>query len=255
MKVNEITEGQIWQGVKQVAKGLGNVAGGIGMGTLRALDKLGGGTGKIGTASQQAAQLRQKQDREEKTLVRRALEELQTTLIINYNLKIKDLEKLDPNQKNTIKTYLQRWANQFFSKDIDPNMLSSMSEEIKKLRAPAYLSTSEIKDYFNQIFYIRQSARELNLPQTATVRQTAGGSTQPAMATSPAGVQIINMPSSTSGPGGSATNLVVRYKNQDFILMDNPDPTQPDIWVNLSGKPLAPAMAKFLTDQVAIATP
>jgi len=48
MKINDIVEGRIWQGVKDVGRGLGGIASGIGVGTAKALDKFAGGKGEVG---------------------------------------------------------------------------------------------------------------------------------------------------------------------------------------------------------------
>ena len=65
MKVNEIiSEGQVWNGIKQVGRGIGNVVGGAATGVVRGLDSLAGGTGQVGTKSQIAARNAEKKRKE-----------------------------------------------------------------------------------------------------------------------------------------------------------------------------------------------
>jgi len=262
MKVNEITEGQIWNGVTQVAKGLGNVAGGVGMGALRALDKLGGGTGDVGTLAQRAEYKRQQRAREEKklgSLYKRATTEF-NVMLSNNNIDVNQLDSLPPNQQDNIKRYTQQLVIRFFSSNAEPDMARSISDEIKKIPVPADLSIDQIRQYFDTTYAVRDTVmgRDLQNGPGAQPPPPQQPPQQPPPATlpiSPAGVQIISMPSNTGGGGGTPTNLVVRYRNQDFILMDNPDPSQPDVWTNLNGKPLSSALAKFLTDQISLLTP
>ncbi len=49
MKINEIVEaGRITQGLKDVGQGLGGIGKGVGVGIMKAFDRFGGGTGKVG---------------------------------------------------------------------------------------------------------------------------------------------------------------------------------------------------------------
>ena len=50
MKINEIVEaeGRIKQGLKDVGRGLGGIGKGVGVGIMKAFDRFGGGTGKVG---------------------------------------------------------------------------------------------------------------------------------------------------------------------------------------------------------------
>lgn len=257
MRASEFTEGQIWQGVKQLGKGVGNVLGGAAMLGLRGLDKLGGGTGKIGTPTQQAEFERAKRAKEERklgNLAALAMREFSMELQSN-RVDISQLESLPPDKQSTIKRYLQQWVIPFFTKNINNTfVMNAVHMGLKRLPVPATLSIDSIQQYFNAAYSIREQGLGLNLSNPSAGQPTNVNSQQQTGfdMTSPAGVQIISMPSTT---GTTRTNLVVRYRNQDFILMDNPNPNLPDKWATLNGKPLPPALSKFLTDQVSLMTP
>ena len=55
MKVNEIiTEAGVWQGIKNMGRGLGQVVGGAATAVVGGLDQLAGGSGNVGTRAQRA---------------------------------------------------------------------------------------------------------------------------------------------------------------------------------------------------------
>lgn len=129
MKANDIVgEGQIWNGVKQaagglgsVAKGVGNVLGGVGTGLVRGLDILGGGSGDVGTATQRAertsAEERSKFNAELKSYDKR----IPTYAITEFVKRLKE-QQIDINNDKTynrddVLNQLVAFAKEFYASD------------------------------------------------------------------------------------------------------------------------------------------
>lgn len=129
MKLSDFaTEGQIWNGVKQaagglgsVAKGVGNVLGGVATGAVKGLDILGGGSGNVGSVEQRAARTaaeeKKKFDQELASYDRR----VPTYAVTEFVNRLKE-QQIDINNDKTynrddVLNQLLAFAKEFYASD------------------------------------------------------------------------------------------------------------------------------------------
>lgn len=129
MKASELAnEGQIWNGVKQaasglgsVAKGVGNMAAGVGTGLVRGLDMLGGGSGDVGTVGQRAEQSAKSEKKKFDTELKQYDSRIPTYAIAEFINRLKE-QQIDINNDKTynrddVLNQLRAFATEFYAAD------------------------------------------------------------------------------------------------------------------------------------------
>ena len=116
MKVNEIiTEAGVWQGIKNVGRGLGQIAGGTATGTIGLLDRLAGGSGDVGTLKQQAQRKLNQTTRNLANINR----ELPQQALANFEAQLsqQDIDLHDPTtfHPTAMRNSLRDFGLQFFA--------------------------------------------------------------------------------------------------------------------------------------------
>ncbi len=179
MKINDITEG-VWDGVKTIGKGLGQVAGGAAMGALRGLDKLGGGTGAgVGTKSQQAAYAAANKAKQiagiSKELPKEALSAFNQQLL-KMGVNLKDARTFNPDQ---IEMFLKNWALEFFTGGQGQGIKQYIAQASTSVPVPTIINEKSVLQYFTRMNQIRDDAMSIVAqPGMGSVTPThpAGGS-------------------------------------------------------------------------------
>lgn len=174
MKIKDIMEGQIWQGFKQMGKGLGNVAGGVATAGVRALDKFGGGQGKVGTAAQQAAYAAAQKAKSKITaragLPKQAAAEFMANLE-QQGIDINDARSFD---LETIRNYMQEFAMTFFAKGQGQGIEEYIRKASASIPVPGNINGKTVEQYFSRINQVRDDA--LNVVQYGAAGSDAGPS-------------------------------------------------------------------------------
>lgn len=254
MKVNEIvSEGQVWQGIKQVGRGLGNVVGGAATGVVRGLDRLAGGSGQVGTKAQIAARNAEKKRKElarsDKQLPREALGNFEAELA-QQGVDLDDLSGVSPRQLGTM---LQSFAARFFaggeSRDIQNYIIKTLPYE----PIPVQFNRTTIENYFGEVAKIRQNARtwidqnreELASQKEKEAQAAAAAAAEKQKPAEPAvpglanGVSVLSM-----------EPMVLQVGKQRYYVADD------GLWHEVGNRnPVDSTWGAFLTQQADIATP
>jgi len=122
------TEGQIWDGVKQaasglgsVAKGVGSIAGGVGTGLVKGLDILGGGSGNVGTVSQRAERNAKDEKKKFDAEIKLYDKQIPTYALTEFVNRLKE-QQIDINNDKTynrddVLNQLKAFATEFYAAD------------------------------------------------------------------------------------------------------------------------------------------
>lgn len=252
MKVNEIVkEGQVFQGIKQVGKGLGNVLGGAATGVVRGLDRLGGGSGQVGTRSQIAAYNAEKKrkllSKADQRLPQEALGQFEAELA-QQGIDLDDAAGINPRQMGTM---LQSFATRFFaggeSRDIQNYIIKTLPYE----PVPTQFNRATIENYFGEIVKIRQNARtwiDQNREEIAAQREKE---TQAATAEKEPATSEPAVPGLAKGVSVlSMEPMVLQVGKQRYYVADD------GLWHEAGNRnPVDSTWNAFLTQQADIATP
>jgi hypothetical protein len=238
MKVNEvITEAGVWQGIKNVGRGLGQIAGGAATKAVQGLDLLAGGSGDVGTVKQRV-QRKLKQTTQNLANINR---ELPQQALANFESQMGEqgIDINDPRTFNpqTVRNSLRDFGLQFFAGGEEDAIKAYIAQTIQFEPLPGKIDNKTVLNYFRELTKIRsnavlwvaqnQSSQEIQQAQQAQQAQQGPALTQ--------GVSVVN----------SADPLILRYKNTDFALTSN------DRWVYFgSNKEASPEMTQFLNKQL-----
>lgn len=235
MKIKDvISEQGVWQGVKNVGKGLGQIAGGAAMGALRGLDKLGGGTGQVGTKAQIAAYNAAKKA-EQMAGVSAALPEEALTdftqQLAKMGVDLADARTFNPDQ---IESFLINWALEYFSGGQGTGIKQYIAQASTSVPVPTIINKNSVLQYFTRMNQIRDDALSI-------VAQQSMGKVAP---THPAGGNV--------SPGIALVNddpPIISYKNKNYTLDDV------GFWEDDKGNRLKDAYQVFLYKQADILMP
>lgn len=187
MKIKQITEG-VWDGVKTIGKGLGQVAGGAAMGAVRGLDKLGGGTGQVGTKTQQAAYAAANKAKQmagiSANLPKEALADFEQQMT-KLGINLADARTFNPDQ---IETFLKDWALQYFSGGQGTGIKQYIAQSSTSVPVPTIINRNSVLQYFTRMNQIRDDALSI-------VAQQGMGKvapTHPAGGNVAAGIALVN---------------------------------------------------------------
>ena len=238
MKVNEvITEAGVWQGIKNVGRGLGQRAGGAATKAVQGRDLLAGGSGDVGTVKQRV-QRKLKQTTQNLANINR---ELPQQALANFESQMGEqgIDINDPRTFNpqTVRNSLRDFGLQFFAGGEEDAIKAYIAQTIQFEPLPGKIDNKTVLNYFRELTKIRsnavlwvaqnQSSQEIQQAQQAQQAQQGPALTQ--------GVSVVN----------SADPLILRYKNTDFALTSN------DRWVYFgSNKEASPEMTQFLNKQL-----
>jgi hypothetical protein len=238
MKVNEvITEAGVWQGIKNVGRGIGQIAGGAATGVVYGLDRLAGGSGDVGTLKQRA-QRKLNQTTKNLAAVNR---ELPQQALANFEVQLSQsgIDLNDPTTFNptSVRNSLRDFGLQFFAGGEDDAVKAYIVQTVQYEPLPSKIDGKTVLNYFKELTKIRSNAvvwitqnQSLQAIQQAQQAQQ----TQQGPELTP-GVSVVN----------SADPLILRYKNTDYAL------TNDDRWVYLgSKKEASPEMTQFLNKQL-----
>jgi hypothetical protein len=205
MKIKDIISEQgVWQGVKTVGKGLGQIAGGAAMGALRGLDKLGGGKGQVGTATQQAAYAAANKAKQMtqvgKQLPAKALAQFQNELT-TMGIDLADARTFHSDQ---IEKMLEQFALQFFGSGEPEGVMNYIMHHANSVPMPTVLNPKSAQEYLNRMNQLKQDA-------IGIVKQTGKGGTplHPASTTPIKGISLIN-----------DFPAIIKYNNENYSLND-----------------------------------
>lgn len=250
MKVNEIiSEAGIWQGVKNIGRGLGQVVGGAATGVVYGLDRLAGGSGDVGTASQRLAR---------KAAIDKRLEAAsnkdipkQALAYFASEMNQQDINIDDPTTFNpqAVRQSLKDFALRFFvGGETDKQIQAYIAQSLQFEPLPNAINSKTLTNYFAEVNKIRANAiLWVAQNQNQNQGQGQGGGQQPAQLVSAGGVTLKRLPGRNAA--GQPTPTYVEYKNYDFALMDNGD------WLDMAGNPVSPVLASFLQTELESITP
>jgi len=256
MKVNEvITEAGVWQGIKNVGRGLGRAVGGVATGAVKGLDILGGGSGDVGTATQRA----QRRAAEEEEIENKIKEKLPVEALATFEQQMseKGYNLNDPRTFNpqAMRQELKNFAVSFFAGGEERDIQSYIAQTVQFEPLPNQINRKTIRNYFNEITKIRANAftwiQQNQASQQAQQNQASQQAQQPAanLQTAPAqpvsaGGVTLNR-SAGRNNAGQPTPTSVTYQNHPFALMDD------GRWVDVrSGKTVNTALASFLQTEL-----
>ena len=168
MKINEVVEGQIWNGVKQAAgglgsvvKGAGNVLGGIATGGVRMLDKAAGGTGRVGT-SNQIAQYDLKQADKKFKQQQQIMGQLGDKAAQEFTIQLRnrgiDISKANSFNPQEIQAEMKFFAQEYFGSDTDKVVSAYVKHKIDDEPIPTTINPTTINSYFNEVNKFRTEA-------------------------------------------------------------------------------------------------
>lgn len=238
MKVNEIiSEAKVWQGIKNVGRGLGRALGGAATMAVRGLDQMAGGSGNVGTTSQQ---IRRRLDLTKKNLAK-INKELPKQALAYFQSKLLDqgINLDDPTTFNpqAVRNDMRNFAFEFFAGGEQQNVKTYITQTLPYEPLPNKIDSRSVLNYFKEITKIRSNAAIWVAQNQVSQSEPEKTQTQ-APAPTPAltqGVSVVN----------SADPLILRYKNTDFAL------TNDDRWVYFgSNKEASPEMTQFLNKQL-----
>jgi len=253
MKVNEIiTEAGVWQGIKNVGRGLGQIAGGTATGTIGLLDRLAGGSGDVGTLKQRAQRKLNQTTRNLANINR----ELPQQALANFEAQLSQqgIDLNDPTTFNptAIRNSLRDFGLQFFAGGEDDAIKAYIAQTAQYEPLPGKIDGKTVLNYFRELTKIRsnavlwvaqnQSSQEIQQAQQAQQAQQTQQAQQ-VRPTSAGGVTLTR--SAGRDNAGQPTPTYITYQNLPFALMDD------GRWVDVrSGKTVNTALASFLQTEL-----
>ena len=246
MKVNEvITEAGVWQGIKNVGRGLGQIAGGTATGTIGLLDRLAGGSGDVGTRAQRAQRqtdlLKNNLAKIDKELPKQALAYFQTRLA-DQGMNLDDPSSFNPQ---AVRNDMRAFAFEFFAGGEDQQVKSYIAQTLPFEPLPNKIDRKTALNYFKEITKIRSNAaiwvsqNQENLAR-AEKKQTQGPATrEPTTPGLADGVSVF----------GTGEPMVLKVGKQIYYVADD------GLWHERGNRnPVDPTWNAFLTQQADIAT-
>jgi hypothetical protein len=251
MKVNEvITEAGVWQGIKNVGRGIGQIAGGAATGTIGLLDRMAGGSGDVGTRAQRAQRktdaLKNNLAEIDKELPKQALAYFQTQLA-DQGMNLSDPTSFNPT---AVRNEMRAFAFNFFAGGEEQEIKSYIAQTLPFEPLPNKINSQTALNYFKEITKIRSNAaiwvaqNQENLA-AAEKNQTREPATQepPARPVSAGGVTLASVAGRDNA--GQLTPTRVIYNNKPYALQDDGS------WVDiLKNKTVNPALASFLQQEL-----
>lgn len=235
MKINDIIKEQgVWQGIKTIGQGLGQVGKGVGMGVARGLDKIGGGTGQVGTKAQiaayNAANKTKKMAAASAAIPEEALTDF-TQELAKMGIDLADARTFNPDQ---VEAFLKNWALEYFSGGQGTGIKQYIAHTSTSVPVPTIINKKSALQYFTRMNQIRDDALSI-------VAQQSMGKIAP---THPAGGNV--------APGITLVNddpPIIGYKNKNYTL------DEVGFWEDDKGNRLKDAYQVFLYKQADILIP
>ena len=251
MKVNEvITEAGVWQGIKNVGRGIGQIAGDAATGTIGLLDRMAGGSGDVGTRAQRAQrktdELKNNLAEIDKELPKQALAYFQTQLA-DQGMNLNDPTSFNPT---AVRNEMRAFAFNFFAGGEEQEIKSYIAQTLPFEPLPNKINSQTALNYFKEITKIRSNAAiwvAQNQEKLAAAKknQTREPATQepPARPVSAGGVTLASVAGRDNA--GQLTPTRVIYNNKPYALQDDGS------WVDiLKNKTVNPALASFLQQEL-----
>ncbi len=251
MKVNEvITEAGVWQGIKNVGRGIGQIAGGAATGVVYGLDRLAGGSGDVGTLKQRA-QRKLNQTTKNLAAVNR---ELPQQALANFEVQLSQsgIDLNDPTTFNptSVRNSLRDFGLQFFAGGEDDAVKAYIVQTVQYEPLPSKIDGKTVLNYFKELTKIRSNAviwvtqnQSLQAIQQAQQAQQAQQTREPARPVSVGGVTRASVAGRDNA--GQLTPTRVIYNNKPYALQDDGS------WVDiLKNKTVNPALASFLQQEL-----
>lgn len=185
MKIKQVTEG-VWDGVKTIGKGLGQVAGGAAMGAARGLDKLGGGTGQVGTKAQiaayNAANKAKKMAGVSANLPQEALTDFKQS-VSELGVNLDDARTFNPDQMEEM---LKHFGVDFFAGGLGQGIKSYIQQTSTSVPVPNIVNSKSVLQYFTRMNQLRNDAMAIvaqpGKGNAVAGAHPAGGKTAPGIA-------------------------------------------------------------------------
>lgn len=250
MRINEvITEAGL---LGKIGKGLGKVA----IAPVRALDKLAGGTGEVGTASQKAdyragklEKQKQKVKIANQTAVSQAYERFE------HSLRSQGVVLNDPRTYNeNLKDMLHAFANYYYGSDYSTGPV--IQKEINKLPLPTQLNPGTIKKYLDDAgnIFVGVTDNLLSYQLAQSKEQAAKAQAEKEKA---AQEKTAQQPQQSAGPklapGVTAVStdpVILRYGKRDYYIADD------GMWHEMNNRtPVDDAWQQFFDKQAELVEP
>jgi len=251
MKVNEvITEAGVWQGVKNIGRGIGQVVGGAATGVVQGLDMLAGGSGDVGTLKQRARR-KLNQTTQNLAAVNRELPE---QALANFEARLGQdgIDLNDPTTFNPtlIRNFLPDFGFQFFAGGEDDDIKAYISKTMEYEPLPSKIDSKTVLNYFKELTKIRSNAiiwitQNQSTKAIQQAQQTQEPATQkpPAPPVSPGGVTLSRLAGRDNAGQLMPTRVI--YNNKPYALQDDGS------WIDvLKNKTVNPALASFLQQEL-----
>jgi hypothetical protein len=247
MKVNEIiTEAGVWQGIKNVGRGIGQIAGGAATGVIRGLDQLAGGSGDVGTLKQREQRKLNQTTRNLANINRK----LPQQALANFEVQLSE-QSIDLNDPTTfnptsVRNSLRDFGLQFFAGGEDDDTKAYIAQTAQYEPLPGKIDRKTVLNYFreltkirsNAVLWVAQNQSSQEIQQAQQTQQT-----QQARPTSAGGVTLTR--SAGRDNAGQPTPTYITYQNIPFALMDD------GRWVDVRrGKTVNTALASFLQTEL-----
>ena len=220
--------------IKEVVTEAG-ILGSIATGAVRMLDKIGGGTGNVGTQAQIAAREKKEYARARATVGKTAFREFADSLEQN-KINLQDPRSYDPVE---ITDYLQNFARNYFAvgdryhnQDQQEAIKVGVLQALNQKPLPTTINNISVQDYLEKANTERTSI----INQVDKMMATRQAAQQPQLTGAlPADVTVV-----------SSSPVVLRYRNQyEYALTDS------DRWVKFGSDELAsPEMEAYLNRQL-----
>jgi hypothetical protein len=250
MKVNEvITEAGVWQGIKNVGRGLGQIAGGAATGVVQGLDMLAGGSGDVGTLKQRV-QRKLNQTIRDLAAVNRELPE-QALAHFEARLGQDGIDLNDPTTFNPtlIRNFLPDFGFQFFAGGEDDATKVYISKTMEYEPLPSKIDSKTVLNYFKELTKIRsnaimwvteiQATKALQQALQAQQAQQAQQTREPETSGLADGVSVF----------GTGEPMVLKVGKQIYYVADD------GLWHERGNRnPVDSTWNAFLTQQADIAT-
>ena len=223
---------------------IGRGLAGAATGAVRMLDKAAGGTGVVGTASQQAAysnKIQQSQYAKARaTVAAAAFDEFNNALKQN-NINLQNPQSYDPT---SVTDYLKSFTENYFAAgdryhnaNQEKTIKVGVLQALNQIPLPTTINNISVQDYLEKANTVRTSV----INQVDKIMATRKANTPADQAVEPAAAA----PLPTDVTVVSSSPIVLRYRNQDFALTDS------DRWVRFGSNKLAsPEMEAYLTRQL-----
>lgn len=203
MKIKDVTEG-VWDGVKNIGKGLGQVAGGVAMGALRGLDKLGGGTGQVGTRAQVAAYNAANKAKQMAAIKANLPQEALTDFkqnVAQLGVNLDDARTFNPDQMEEM---LKHFGVEYFSGGQGQGIKSYIKQTSASVPVPNIINSKSVLQYFTRMNQLKDDAMAI-VSQAGTGKAVAGA--HPAGGKTAPGIALVN-----------DFPPIVSYKNKNYSL-------------------------------------